>query len=308
MEIINLSDEPLGKLYSWIPHDLQAEKVVFLPDACPGKSPLPTGTVVLTNHENWRKFAVSDCGCGMRLLRSNLICSSLTQKAWDSIAQALRANKGKLGDLGAGNHFLDALVPLDSEDLYFLIHTGSRNESGMVDDLVNKPLIFEKEFARIVDWANHNRSSVQEILEKHFGRLDLIVDLAHNSFERTSDGAVIIRKGAVKVKPGESAVIPSHMTGDILLVKATQRICETLFSMSHGTGRVMSRSAAKNVITPDDISKIKERIMLPSKFNVESLKTEGPQAYRDLDECFTLISDYVTIIDRYRVIAYMGHL
>ena len=44
MEIVNLSAEPLGKLHGWLPHDLRAEKVVFLPDACPGKSPLPTGT------------------------------------------------------------------------------------------------------------------------------------------------------------------------------------------------------------------------------------------------------------------------
>jgi hypothetical protein len=44
MELINLLAEPLGKLHSWIPHDLEAELGVFLPDACPGKSPLPTGT------------------------------------------------------------------------------------------------------------------------------------------------------------------------------------------------------------------------------------------------------------------------
>ena len=53
MEIVNLTAEPLGKLYSWLPHDLHAEKVVFLPDACPGKSPLPTGTVVLTHQADY---------------------------------------------------------------------------------------------------------------------------------------------------------------------------------------------------------------------------------------------------------------
>ena len=59
-DIKNLSAEPLGKLHSWIPHDLKAEEFVFLPDACPGKSPLPTGTAVLTRQEDWRRFAVSD--------------------------------------------------------------------------------------------------------------------------------------------------------------------------------------------------------------------------------------------------------
>lgn len=64
MEIANLSAEPLGKLHSWLPHDLQAEQVVFLPDACPGKSPLSTGTAVLTRQSDWRKFAVSIADVG----------------------------------------------------------------------------------------------------------------------------------------------------------------------------------------------------------------------------------------------------
>ena len=61
MEVINYSAEPLNKVYGWLPHDLRAEKVIFFPDACPGKSPLPTGTVVFTKQEDWRKFAISDC-------------------------------------------------------------------------------------------------------------------------------------------------------------------------------------------------------------------------------------------------------
>ncbi len=130
MEITNLSAEPLGKLHSWIPRGLSAEQVVFLPDACPGKSPLPTGTVVLTRQDDWRRFAVSDCGCGMRLVRSTMPASDLNLRLWDDVANHLRANKGALGDLGGGNHFLDALSPYEDGPLNFLIHTGSRAESG----------------------------------------------------------------------------------------------------------------------------------------------------------------------------------
>jgi hypothetical protein len=78
INLINLSAEPVGKLYSWIPADLTAEAIVFLPDACPGKSPLPTDTAVLTRQLDWRKFTISDCGCGMRLLRTNLSSADLT--------------------------------------------------------------------------------------------------------------------------------------------------------------------------------------------------------------------------------------
>jgi hypothetical protein len=124
--------------------------VVFLPDACPGKSPLPTGTAVSTRQHDWRRFAVSDCGCGMRLVRSELAPGDLDARGWDAIAAALRANRGGLGDLGGGNHFLDALAPYAGDRLHLLIHTGSRAESGLVDAFVDRPAAFDAEFDRIV--------------------------------------------------------------------------------------------------------------------------------------------------------------
>src|SRR6185295_16929940 len=98
MNIINLSAEPLWKLHNWIPHGLRAAQIVFLPDACPGKSPLPTGTAVKTNQPDWRRFAVSDCGCGMRLVMSTLAASDVTPGRWGALAERLAANKGRLGD------------------------------------------------------------------------------------------------------------------------------------------------------------------------------------------------------------------
>ena len=109
MNIQNYSAEPIHKLYSWIPNGLKAEEIIFFPDACPGKSPLPTGTVVKTKQEDWRKFAVSDCGCGMLLAKSKLKKSDFDKTKWDLIYQDIKKNKGKLGDLGSGNHFLDAV-------------------------------------------------------------------------------------------------------------------------------------------------------------------------------------------------------
>jgi len=165
MELVNLSAEPLGKLHSWIPHGLKAEKIVFLPDACPGKSPLPTGTAVLTHQSNWRQFAVSDCGCGMRLVRSTVEAAGLDVGRWNKVADFLRASKGVLGDLGGGNHFLDAVAPYNDGPLHFLIHTGSRNESGYVDNLVERPNSFDKEFNRVVRCAAENRAAIHEKVE-----------------------------------------------------------------------------------------------------------------------------------------------
>lgn len=308
MDLINLSAEPLGRLHAWVPHDLRAEKIVFLPDACPGKSPLPTGTAVRTRQANWRKFAVSDCGCGMRLLRSELCPAELDLPRWDRVASILRGNKGGLGDLGGGNHFLDALEPYDDGPLHFLIHTGSRNESGHVDAFVEQPDRFELEFDRVVGWAAQNRAKIQEAIEQVFGKVELILDLPHNTYEIESDGAAVIRKGSVHVRPGDLSILPSHMSGDVVLVRATDRVDEILNSISHGTGRKMSRSDCKPLADNFDFGSLRNRVLIPTGVENSSLRTDGPYAYRDLDECLAMIRDYVEAVSRYSVIGYMGHL
>lgn len=306
--MIVLSSEPEWKLRSWLPAGLGAEEVVFFPDACPGKSPLPTGTTVLLHRPDWRQFAVSDCGCGMRLLESDLRVDALTQKSWDAVAERLRRNKGGLGDLGGGNHFVDALVGHGGDRLSFLIHTGSRSESPRLDHLIGDPDAFDREFQRVVDWARANRAAVQSALEATFGKLRTTLDLAHNTVEPLPDGRVIIRKGAVRVNPGDLNVLPSHLNGDVALVRATARVSETLFSLSHGTGRAMPRGESKALAEGYDFSKLRTRVLMPGALDDASLRSEGPYAYRDLDPCLELLEPYVEVLGRFRVIGYLGHL
>lgn len=282
--------------------------MVFLPDACPGKSPLPTGTAVLTRQDDWRRFAVSDCGCGMRLLRSQISPEDLDASRWDELARRLRANKGKLGDLGGGNHFLDAVAPYEDGPLHFLIHTGSRHESGHVDALVDQPSLFDSKFDEVVGWATDNRARIHEEIEAVFGQCECILDLPHNTYERLPEGGAIVRKGSVRVEPGDVSVLPSHMTGDVLLVRATEKVTEILNSMSHGTGRMMSRSECKPLAETFDFAALRRSILLPFDLDDASLRTEGPYAYRDLDDCLALIDGYVTEEARFAVVGYMGHL
>ena len=308
MRVTNLSAEPLGKLHSWLPHDLDAEEIVFLPDACPGKSPLPTGTAVLTRQEDWRRFAISDCGCGMRLVRSSVPVEDFDGARWNAVAEHLRANKGTLGDLGGGNHFLDALAPYDEGPVHFLIHTGSRNESGHVDGLVGSPDEFDRTFDRVVQWAGQNRLTISENVDRVFGETELIIDLPHNTYEQLDDGSVIIRKGSVRLLPGELSVLPSHMSGDVVLIRAADRVSEILNSMSHGTGRRMSRSDCKPFADLFDYAGLRQAILIPSGVEDSSLRTDGPFAYRDLDECLGMIGDFIEVVARFGVIGYMGHL
>jgi RNA-splicing ligase RtcB len=98
------------------------------------------------------------------------------------------------------------------------------------------------------------------------------------------------------------------MSGDVVLVSATERVADILFSISHGTGRKMSRSDCKPLADTFDFSAMRQRIMIPTGVEDSSLRTDGPFAYRDLDECLALIEDYVTPVTRFSVIGYMGHL
>lgn len=224
------------------------------------------------------------------------------------MADILRGNKGGLGDLGGGNHFLDALEPYDDGPLHFLIHTGSRNESGHVDALVDSPDRFDKEFDRVVGWAADNRAAIHDALVRVFDTMELILDLPHNTYELVDDGSAIIRKGSVHIRPGELSILPSHMSGDVVLVRATERVNEILNSISHGTGRKMSRSDCKPLADSFDFEGLREKVLIPSGVDNASLRTDGPFAYRDLDECMSLIEDYVEPVTRFSVIGYMGHL
>jgi RNA-splicing ligase RtcB len=244
----------------------------------------------------------------MRLLSSTLIRADLTPARWNGLADLLRANKGSMGDLGGGNHFLDALEPIDGGSIWFLIHTGSRQESGLVDDLVDQPALFDEEFARIVGWAESNREAVQHAIEAIFGPTELILDLPHNTCEVQTDGAVLIRKGSVRLLPGQQTVLPSHMAGDVVLLRATDQIQTTLSSMSHGTGRKLPRGESKIPAAEFDFEALRKRILFPEGLADASLRTEGPYAYRDLDDCLALISDLVVVESRFIVVAYMGHL
>lgn len=309
-KILNLSSEILGKLYNYIPRELDYEKVVFFPDVCIGKSPLPTGTSILidTNKiSNWRKYTLSDVGCGMTLLKSNIEFENFKYSDWDKLYNLLKNNKSNLGQLGSGNHFLDAVIGNDNK-VYFVIHTGSRLEGNNLGDYLDNLNKFDIEYKKIINWAYENRMAIRDIIEKVFGNTKLIMDKVHNSYEIINSNEVIIRKGSVKLLENEITLIPSNMDSDMILVKANNKVNDCLNSLSHGTGRVMSRGDAKEIAKNYDYEALRKRIYIPNGISNDSIKTEAPFCYRNLEDCMSLISNIVIEIDRFTPIAYIGQL
>lgn len=106
-----------------------------------------------------------------------------------------------------------------------------------MDSLIDRPATFDKTFDKVVQWAADNRATIHERLERVFGATDLVLDLPHNTHEQRGDGTVVIRKGSVRMYRGELSILPSHMSGEVVLIRGSEKVGEILNSMSHGTGR-----------------------------------------------------------------------
>lgn len=119
---------------------------------------------------------------------------------------------------------------------------------------------------------------------------------------------MIIRKGSVRTEPGNLNIIPSHMSGDAALVRATERVQNALCSLSHVTGRAMSRADCKPLAETYDFAGLRGRVLLPAGLEDDSLRTDGPFACRDLDACLTLLDGYIEGVARFAVVGHMGHL
>ena len=304
MEIINYSQEKSEKILSMLPDGLKAEKVIVLPDICKVRWRIPTGMVVLTKQENWRKYAISDVGCGMLFCQSDIKATDFDTNFWDKLYYKIKTKGKEIGDLSIGNHFIDALKSKTDGNLYFLIHSGVDKDIELLENLsINNHTEFDNYYKSIIQQAEESRYAIFAIIESVFGNLKFIFDRNHNHYENTEDG-VIIRRGAVKIEPNQLTVIPSNLCGEVALVKATDKISKTLFSLSHGTGRIIARTETDKVKNID-CSFLREKLYIPSMIPNENLKMDTPDCYRDLDSCLELIDNLIQVEDRYTVIGYL---
>ena len=107
VEIINYSQEKSEKILSMLSDGFKAEKVIVLPDICKVNWRIPTGMVVLIKQEDWRKFAISDVGCGMLFCQSDIKATDFNTNLWDELYYKLKVAGKDIGDLSIGNHFIE---------------------------------------------------------------------------------------------------------------------------------------------------------------------------------------------------------
>lgn len=225
-----------------------------------------------------------------------------------------RRGKESLGTLGGGNHFIE--VDTDEEgSLYLVIHTGSRNPGLRVAELYQKkaynaaggrkqteipyelaPLTGQDMEDYLADmefmqrFAALNRQIIMEVILEgmKLHEADSFTTV-HNYIDMDS---MILRKGAVSAKAGETLLIPMNMRDGSL-------ICTGLgnedwnCSAPHGAGRLYSRKDAGNHFTLSQFKKEMEGIFTTSVG--QDTLDEAPMAYKPMDSILRHIGDTVRV-------------
>lgn len=167
-----------------------------------------------------------------------------------------------------------------------------------------------------LDYAFENRarmldktcSIVKELIEKNteltveFGEE---VNCHHNyaALENHYDANVWVhRKGAVRVREGEKAVIPGAM-GSYSYVVEGKGNKESFCTSSHGAGRSYSRSGAMQAFTVEKVMvDLKEQGVILGKRKKNDVAEECRFAYKDIDQVMTQQMDLVTPIRKLKTV------
>lgn len=223
----------------------------------------------------------------------------------------------QLGTLGGGNHFLE-IGKDENNTVWIITHSGSRgfghgiaqhymklasptgkaSEGHFGFDVNTKE---GSDYIRDLNWALvfalANRRMIIQIvfksISKHIdGDIDWesLINRNHNHAE-LKDGLWIHRKGATHAEKGMMGVIPGNMRDGSFIVEGKGNP-DSLYSSSHGAGRVLGRKKAKETLDYDEFVKTMDGITAKKTKN---LLDESPMAYKNIFEVMELQKDLVDI-------------
>ena len=226
-----------------------------------------------------------------------------------------------IGTLGGGNHFIE--VDRDEEEnLYLIIHTGSRNLGLQVAEYYQK-LAYESvggrsqneipfelaylsgkdrdrylhDMAIMQRYAALNRQTIRDCIldamklheEDFFTTVHNYIDLEHG----------ILRKGSVSAREGERLLIPLNMR-DGALICIGRGNDDWNQSAPHGAGRLFSRTQAESSFTLSAFKKSMDGIYTTTVS--QDTLDECPMAYKDPQTIISAIGDTVRIEKQIRPI------
>ncbi len=241
----------------------------------------------------------------------------------------------QIGTSGTGNHFVEwGIIEISTEStalklpigsyLALLSHSGSRGFGANIANYYSKLALERTKLpkeARNLAWldlateagqeywiamnlagdysaANHHQ--IHQKMAKSLGIKPLVCVENHHNFawEGTlADGTPVIihRKGATPAGKGDLGIIPASMTQAGFVVRGKGDF-SSLYSASHGAGRLMSRSQAQKNITKQDIKKaLSENGVTLIGGDID----EAPMVYKDINKVLESQSDLVEILAKF---------
>lgn len=248
-------------------------------------------------------------------------------------ALAKTNNRGHLGTLGSGNHFIEVCLD-EANRVWFMLHSGSRGVGNAIGnlfiqlaqadmrqhiaDLPDRDLAYFEEgskhfddYVEAVGWAQdfakQNRAlmmhaviqATRQVISKPFEVALEAVNCHHNYVQKErhfGEEILVTRKGAVSAKKGELGIIPGSMGAKSFIVRGLGNE-ESFCSCSHGAGRTMSRTKARNTFTVED--------QIRATAHVECRKDaavidEIPMAYKDIDNVMHAQRELVEVLHTLR--------
>lgn len=103
---------------------------------------------------------------------------------------------------------------------------------------------------------------------------------------------LVTRKAAIRAREGELGIIPGSMGAKSFIVRGKGNI-DSFCSCAHGAGRKMSRTAARNLFTKEDlIAQTKGVECRKDKAVIDEI----PAAYKDIHEVMQNQSDLIEVV------------
>jgi tRNA-splicing ligase RtcB (3'-phosphate/5'-hydroxy nucleic acid ligase) len=236
----------------------------------------------------------------------------------------------QLGTLGSGNHFIELCLD-EVDNVWIMLHSGSRGVGNAIGryyierakremerlsiHLPDQDLAYFREgskyfddYVHAVGWAQDyartNRQIMMDLVIKAlretpglppFTLSEKAVNCHHNYVEKENhygEDVFVTRKGAVRARKGDLGIIPGSMGAKSFIVRGKGNE-ESFCSCSHGAGRAMSRTKAKNSISIEQHRAATAGVECRKDIHVLD---ESPAAYKDIDKVMEAQSDLIEVV------------
>ncbi|MEJ0031731.1 MAG: RtcB family protein [Bacteroidota bacterium] len=240
----------------------------------------------------------------------------------------------QIGSSGSGNHFVEfGLISLKENNewqlapgsyLAVLSHSGSRGLGAEVarhfTQVARKECFLPSEAQNLAwldlsgetgqmywiamniagDYAKANHDQIHQRISKELGEHPILKVENHHNFawkENLSDGTEVIvhRKGATPAGEGVLGIIPGSMTAPGFVVRGKGN-ADSINSASHGAGRLMSRSAAKNSITQ---KMVRQELQKAGVELIGGGLDEAPMAYKNIHQVMAGQDELVEVLGEF---------